>query len=107
MKNNRNAPSRILAKVAKNEKVPKKIASPRSHASAKGYALCLRSSGGHCVEHSSGSLAANVASKGLGGQRNEGLPLEAWAGTMASEPKGTEPEEPKSSRAPKRGEEQG
>merc|ERR1711978_144407 len=28
---------------------------------------------------------------GLGGRRNEGLPLEAWTGTMASEPKGLSP----------------
>ena len=34
------------------------------------------------------------------------MPLEAWAGTMASEPKGTEPKETKSSRAQKKGEEQ-
>ena len=51
---------------------------------------------------------------GLGGQRNEGLPLEAWAGTMASEPKGLSPRKrraaehkrkAKSSRATNKGEE--
>ena len=89
MKNNRNAPSRILAKVAKHEKAPKKIASPRSHASAKGYALCLAPPGATAWSFPPEAWQgpANFASLGLGGQRNEGLPLEAFAAKMASEPK--------------------
>ena len=60
----------------KKRKGLKKVASPRIHASAKGYRPLPGSSGGLAGAMPPAALpgATKFASKGLGGHRDEGLP---------------------------------
>ena len=106
--------SQFLQKWLKKQR-PKKFACPHIHASAKGYALCLAPPGATAwsIPPEAWQGPTKFASKGPGGQRSEGLPLEARAGTMASEPKGPSQRKrraaehkrkAKSGRAPNKGE---